>query len=90
MKKRDKKDRPDLVPEIFAQQPSFTDPQGSWTGLPMNEHEIPVQLPCGSVKLGCWAKISGTSSGRSFLSRFFMLHLLSFSFRMCGFFRFYP
>lgn len=43
MKKRDKKDRPDLVPEIFAQQPSFTDPQGSWTGLPMNEHEIPVQ-----------------------------------------------
>jgi len=31
------------VPEIFAQQPSFTDPQGSWTGLPMNEHEIPVQ-----------------------------------------------
>ena len=38
MKKRDKKDRPDLVP-----QPSFTDPQGSWTGLPMNEHEIPVQ-----------------------------------------------
>ena len=43
MKKRDRKDRPDLVPEIFAQQPSFTDPQGSWTGLPMNEHEIPVQ-----------------------------------------------
>lgn len=42
-KKRDKKNRPDLVPEIFAQQPSFTDPQGSWTGLPMNEHEIPVQ-----------------------------------------------
>ena len=43
MKKRDRKDRPDLVPEIFAQQPSFTDPQGSWTGLPMNEREIPVQ-----------------------------------------------
>ena len=43
MKRRSKKDRPGLVPEIFAQQPSFTDPQGSWTGLPMNEHELPVQ-----------------------------------------------
>ena len=43
MKKRERKDRPDLVPEIFAQQPSLTDPQGSWTGLPMNELEVPVQ-----------------------------------------------
>lgn len=42
MKKR-KKERPELVPEVFAQQPSFTDPQGSWTGLPMNEQETPVQ-----------------------------------------------
>ena len=32
-----------LVPEIFAQQPSLTDPQGSWTGLPMNELDVPVQ-----------------------------------------------
>ena len=24
-------------------QSNQTDPQGSWTGLPMNEHEIPVQ-----------------------------------------------
>ena len=43
MKKRDRKDRPDLVPEIFAQQPSFTDPQGSWTGKPTDELDEPVQ-----------------------------------------------
>ena len=43
MKKRERKDRPDLVPEIFAQQPSLTDPQGSWTGRPMNEFDVPVQ-----------------------------------------------
>lgn len=48
----------------------------------------PAALRVG--KTGLLAKISGTRSGRSFLSRFFMLHLLSFSFRMCGFFRFYP
>ena len=41
MKKRERKDRPDLVPEIFAQQPSLT--EGSWTGLPMNELDVPVQ-----------------------------------------------
>ena len=28
MKMRERIDRPDLVPEIFAQQPSLTDPQG--------------------------------------------------------------
>lgn len=43
MKKRDKKERPELVPEIFAQQPSFTDPQGSWTGKPADELDEPVQ-----------------------------------------------
>ena len=43
MKKRDKKDHPELVPEIFAQQPSFTDPQGSWTGVPFDPEETPVQ-----------------------------------------------
>ena len=43
MKKRDKKERPELVPEIFAQQPSFTDPQGSLTGKPADELDEPVQ-----------------------------------------------
>ena len=43
MKRRSKKDRPGLVPEIFAQQPSFTDPQGSWTGKPDDPMEKPVQ-----------------------------------------------
>ena len=43
MKKHDRKDQPALVPEIFAQQPSFTDPQGSWTGLPEDRQELPVQ-----------------------------------------------
>ena len=43
MKKRDRKDRPDLVPEIFAQQPSLTDPLGSYTGQPANPNEVPVQ-----------------------------------------------
>ena len=43
MKKRDRKDRPDLVPEIFAPHPRPTPPQGSWTGLPMNELDVPVQ-----------------------------------------------
>lgn len=42
MKKR-KKQQSDAVQEIVSTPPSFTDPQGSWTGLPMNEHEIPVQ-----------------------------------------------
>ena len=45
MKKRERKDRPDLVPEIFAQQPSLTDPQGSWTGKPADELDEPVDRP---------------------------------------------
>lgn len=42
MKKR-RKQEPEAVREIMEEGPSFTDPQGSWTGLPMNEHELPVQ-----------------------------------------------
>mgnify|MGYP000003095276 FL=1 len=42
MKKR-KKDRADAVQRIMDTLPSFTDPQGSWTGLPADEHETPVQ-----------------------------------------------
>ena len=42
MKKR-KKDRADAVQKIMDTPPSFTDPQGSWTGLPADEHETPVQ-----------------------------------------------
>ena len=42
MRKR-KKDRADAVQRIMDTPPSFTDPQGSWTGLPMNELDVPVQ-----------------------------------------------
>jgi len=42
MKKR-RKQEPEAVREIMEEGPSFTDPQGSWTGLPMNELEVPVQ-----------------------------------------------
>ena len=42
MKKR-RKERIDAAIAPLIPQPSDTDPQGSWTGLPMNEHEIPVQ-----------------------------------------------
>ncbi len=42
MRKR-KKDRADAVQRIMDTPPSFTDPQGSWTGLPADEHETPVQ-----------------------------------------------
>ena len=42
MKKR-KKDRADAVQKIMDTPPSFTDTQGSWTGLPADEHETPVQ-----------------------------------------------
>ena len=31
------------VREIMEEGPSFTDPQGSWTGKPAGEHELPVQ-----------------------------------------------
>ena len=42
MKKR-KKDRADAVQRIMDTPPSLTDPQGSWTGLPADEHDTPVQ-----------------------------------------------
>lgn len=42
MKKR-KKQTPDPVQQIMQQQPSTTDPQGSWTGLPAEANELPVQ-----------------------------------------------
>ena len=37
MKKRD------AVRRIVETPPSSTDPQGSWTGKPMDEHDVPVQ-----------------------------------------------
>ena len=43
MKKR-KKDRADAVQRIMDTPPSFTDPQGSWTGLPADEGGA-----CGNV-----------------------------------------
>lgn len=42
MKKR-KKQQSDAVQEIVNTPPSFTDPQGSWTGLPADPYEVPVQ-----------------------------------------------
>ena len=33
----------DAVRRILRQEPSHTDPLGSWTGKPENEHERPVQ-----------------------------------------------
>lgn len=42
MKKR-KKQTSDPVQQIMQQQPSATDPQGSWTGLPAEANELPVQ-----------------------------------------------
>ena len=41
--KKQKKDRADAVQRIMATPPSFPDPHGSWTGLPADEHETPVQ-----------------------------------------------
>ena len=32
-----------LVSSMIRQHPSPTDPQGSWTGLPENPEELPVQ-----------------------------------------------
>ncbi len=43
MKKREKKPAPDVVEQMLEQGPSFTDPLGSWTGRPAEEHETPVQ-----------------------------------------------
>lgn len=42
MKKR-KTGQTDAVRQIMATQPSETDPQGSWTGLPTDVYEQPVQ-----------------------------------------------
>ena len=33
----------EAVRQIMEQEPSRTDPQGSWTGLPEDENEVPVQ-----------------------------------------------
>ena len=38
-----RKQEADAVREIMEQEPSRTDPQGSWTGLPEDEDETPVQ-----------------------------------------------
>ena len=43
-----KKDRADAVQKIMDTPPSFTDPQGSWTGLPADEHETPSRTPTTS------------------------------------------
>ena len=42
MKKR-RKQEPEAVREIMEEGPSFTDPQGSWTGKPADELDEPVQ-----------------------------------------------
>lgn len=42
MKKR-RKQEPEAVREIMEESPSFTDPQGSWTGKPADELDEPVQ-----------------------------------------------
>ena len=42
MKKR-RTQEPEAVREIMDEGPSFTDPQGSWTGKPAGIDELPVQ-----------------------------------------------
>lgn len=42
MKKRKQK-KDETVRQIIAEPPSFTDPQGSWTGKPAEAWETPVQ-----------------------------------------------
>ena len=42
MKKRRRAEK-DAVEAIVNEGPSFTDPQGSWTGKPEAAHELPVQ-----------------------------------------------
>lgn len=37
------KERKKSVQQMMEEPPSRTDPQGSWTGRPENEREIPVQ-----------------------------------------------
>ena len=42
--KRKRRERAEAVVENIVRQPaSCTDPQGSWTGRPEEEHETPVQ-----------------------------------------------
>ena len=41
--KTEKTTATDAVQQIIDTPPSFTDPQGSWTGLPADELETPVQ-----------------------------------------------
>ncbi len=42
--KRKRRERAEQIVQSIVQQPaSDTDPQGSWTGKPENEDEIPVQ-----------------------------------------------
>ena len=42
--KRKRRERAERIVQSIVQQPaSDTDPQGSWTGRPENEDEIPVQ-----------------------------------------------
>ncbi len=40
---RKKQPKQDVVGQILATPPSATDPQGSWTGLPLDADEKPVQ-----------------------------------------------
>lgn len=42
MSKRNKRE-PETVQRMMDEQPSPTDPQGSWTGKPMEPDEMPVQ-----------------------------------------------
>lgn len=42
MKKR-RHEESGAVEAIMNEKPSFTDPQGSWTGKPENVMELPVQ-----------------------------------------------
>lgn len=42
MSKRNKRE-PETVRRMMDEQPSPTDPQGSWTGKPMEPDEMPVQ-----------------------------------------------
>lgn len=40
---RKKQQKKDVVEQILSTPPSATDPQGSWTGLPLEAGEQPVQ-----------------------------------------------
>lgn len=43
MKKQKRETPQDAVRQIVDEGPSFTDPQGSWTGKPAEKYEKPVQ-----------------------------------------------